>query len=124
MAKIIYEQESCQIIHACISVHNELRIGFLEAVYQESLAIEFYNHNIPFEQEKKLNIYFRGIKLNKKYIADFICFDKIILELKAVAITTVEHDSQLLNYLKVTGLKLGILINFGEKSLKFKRFVI
>ncbi len=124
MAEIKYEKESYQIISACISVHKELGCGFLEAVYQEALAIEFRNHGIPFEQEKSVDIYFKSIKLNKKYNADFICYDKIILELKALSKITTEHESQLLNYLKATGLKLGILINFGEKSLKYKRLVL
>ena len=123
MAEIIYEKESYNIIGACISVHKELGNGFLEAVYQEALAIELRRYNIPFEKEKFLNIYYRNIKLKKKYVVDFVCYNEIILELKAVSKTTVEHDSQLLNYLKATGLKLGILINFGEKSLKYKRFV-
>ncbi len=124
MTKVIYEKESYKIIGACISVHKELGCGFLEAVYKEALAIEFRNFGILFEQETSLDIYFRSIKLNKKYIVDFICYDKIILELKALSKTTTEHESQLLNYLKATELKLGILINFGEKSLKYKRFVL
>ncbi len=124
MAEIIYEKESYKIIGACISVHKELGCGFLEAVYQEALALEFRNHGIPFEQEKSLDIYFKSIKLNKKYVADFICYNKIVLELKALSKITTEHDSQLLNYLKATGLKLGILVNFGEKSLKYKRLIL
>ncbi len=124
MAEIIYENESYKIIGACIEVHKELGCGFLEAVYREALAIEFRNHGIPFEQEKSVDIYFKSIKLNKKYIADFICYDKIVLELKALSKITTEHESQLLNYLKATGLKLGILINFGEKSLKYKRLIL
>ena len=124
MTEIIYEKESYTIIRACISVHKELGCGFLEAVYQEALAIEFRNYGIPFNQEMSLDIYFRNIKLNKKYIADFICYDKIILELKAISKITTEHEAQVLNYLKATGLKLGILINFGEKSLKYKRLIL
>ena len=124
MTGILYEQESFKIIGACISVHKELGSGFFEAVYQEALVIEFRNHRIPFEQEKSLEIYFKGIRLNKKYCADFICYDRIILELKALNKMTSEHEAQLLNYLKATGLKLGILINFGETSLKYKRLVL
>ena len=124
MTEIIYEKESYTIIRACISVHKELGCGFLEAVYQEALAIEFRNYGIPFNQEMSLDIYFRNIKLNKKYIADFICYDKIILELKAISKITTEHEAQVLNYLKATGLKLGILINFGQISLTYKRLVL
>jgi len=124
MAEIIYEKESYKIIGACISVHSELGCGFLEAVYQEALAIEFRINGISFKQEKTMDIYFKGMKLNKKYIADFICFDKIVLELKALNKITTEHESQLLNYLKATGLRLGILVNFGEGSLKHKRLIL
>ena len=113
MQEIIYEKESYKIIGACISVHKELGCGFLEAVYQEALSIEFRNHRIPFEQEKSLDIQIKNIKLNKKYLADFICYDKIIIELNVVNAFTVEHEAQLLNYLKASGLKLGMLINFG-----------
>ncbi len=124
MNKIIFQEESYNIIRACISVHKELGCGFLEAVYQEALAIEFRNYGIPFNQEMSLDIYFRNIKLNKKYIADFICYDKIILELKAISKITTEHEAQVLNYLKATGLKLGILINFGQISLTYNRLVL
>ena len=123
MKKIIFQDESYNIIRACISVHKELVCGFLEAVYQEALAIEFRNYGIPFKQETSMDIYFRNVKLKKKYIADFICYDKIILELKAINTITAEHEAQVLNYLKATGLRLGLLINFGQISLKYKRLV-
>ena len=124
MKEIIFQEESYNIIRACLSVHKELGCGFLEAVYQEALAIEFRNYSIPFNQETRLDIYFRNIKLNKKYIADFICYDKIILELKAISKIATEHEAQLLNYLKASGLKLGIIINFGQISLTYKRLVL
>ena len=124
MINIIFQEESYNIIRACISVHKELGCGFLEAVYQEALAIEFRNYGIPFNQEISLDIYFRNIKLNKKYKVDFICYNKIILELKAISKIATEHEAQLLNYLKATGLKLGILINFGQISLTYKRLVL
>ncbi len=82
MKNIIFQEESYNIIRACISVHKELGCGFLEAVYQEALAIEFRNYGIPFNQEMSLDIYFRNIKLNKKYIADFICYDKNNIRVK------------------------------------------
>jgi GxxExxY protein len=124
MSEIIYENESYKIIGACIGVHKELGCGFLEAVYQESLELEFKNNNIPYEREKELKIFFKNVELSKKYIADFICFNKIIVEIKALSKLNPEHDSQILNYLKTTGIKLGILINFGEKSLKYKRLLL
>jgi GxxExxY protein len=105
-------------------VHKELGHGFLEPVYQEALAIEFASRKIPYEREKEINIFFKGIQLSKTYKSDFICFEKIIVELKALSQLTNEHDAQILNYLKETQLKLGLLFNFGQKSLKHKRFVL
>ncbi len=124
MAKLVYEDESFKIIGACMEVHKELGSGFLEGVYQEALAVEFKKQNIPFEREKEINISYKGINLNKKYISDFICNDKILLELKALSKLTSEHESQVLNYLKATSFKLGLLINFGESSLKVKRLIL
>ncbi len=124
MTKLVYEDESFKIIGACMEVHKELGSGFLEGVYQEALAVEFKKQNIPFEREKEINISYKGINLNKKYISDFICNDKILLELKALSKLTSEHESQVLNYLKATGFKLGLLINFGESSFKVKRLIL
>jgi GxxExxY protein len=124
MADIIYEKESFQIIGACIEVHKALGPGFLEAVYQEALAIEFKNQNIAHVREKNLKLYYKNVQLHKTYVVDFVCYDNIILEIKALSKLTSEHESQLINYLKATSLKLGILINFGEKSLKYKRLII
>jgi GxxExxY protein len=124
MSKIIYEQKSYKIIGACIEVHKELGSGFLESVYQEALEIEFENLGIPFEREKELLIYYKNRKLQKRYKSDFICYNQILIELKALNQITSEHESQIINYLKVTNLKIGFLFNFGEKSLKYKRFVL
>ena len=124
MEKIIYKTESYEIIGACMEVHNELGCGFLEPVYQDALKIEFKNKGIPFQKEKELKIFYKGIKLEHKYFADFVCYEKIIVELKALKSLNTEHESQLLNYLKATGFKLGILVNFGESQLKYKRFVL
>jgi GxxExxY protein len=123
MNGLIYEEESYKIIGACFEVHKTLGCGFLEAVYQEALMIEFDLQQILYEREKILNINYKGIKLIKKYEADFVCYDKIIVELKAQKELTPVDESQILNYLTATGYNLGLLINFGEKSLKFKRFV-
>ncbi|GHT20465.1 hypothetical protein FACS189429_8600 [Bacteroidia bacterium] len=123
MNEFIYKSECYKIIGACYEVHNNLGMGFLEPVYQEALAIEFEKQNIPFEKEKKITITYKDIQLGKFYVADFVCFDNIILELKALSALTTEHEAQLLNYLKATNLKVGYLINFGEKSLKYKRMV-
>jgi GxxExxY protein len=120
---ILYKQEAFRIIGACMEVHKNLGCGFLEPVYQEALQHEFDLDKIPFEREKELLINYKGINLHKKYIPDYVYFNKIIVELKALTEITSEHESQVLNYLKATGLKLGLLINFGQPSLMFKRLV-
>jgi len=119
----LYERETYQIIGAMMEVHKTLGCGFLEAVYQEALAIEFEKQRIPFVKEKKLILFYKGIQIEKFYIADFVCFDKIIVELKALSALTSTHDSIMINYLKATKLKVGLLANFGERSLKYKRFI-
>jgi GxxExxY protein len=124
MSEFLYKSETYKIIGACYEVHNNLGTGFFEMVYQEALAIEFHIQNIPHEREKKLPITYKEIVLKKHYFADFVCYNSIMLELKALSALTTEHESQLLNYLKATGLKVGYLINFGEKSLKYKRMVL
>ena len=120
---LIYKEEVYQIIGAALEVHKELGCGFLEAVYQEALELEFQFQNIPYIREPKLNIYYKEQLLNKYYEADFICFDKIIIETKALSSLASEHESQLLNYLKATRLKVGLLVNFGKQSLEYKRMV-
>ena len=121
--ELLYKEEVYNIIGAAMEVHSVLGCGFLEPVYQEALAIELTSRNIPFEQEKLIQISYKGITLKKYYQADFVCYDKIILELKALSALTSEHESQLLNYLKATQIKLGLLINFGEKSLVYQRYI-
>ncbi len=120
----IYWKESYAIIGACFEVHKILGCGFLEGVYQEALAIEFKIRGIPYEQEKELGINFKGTILDKKFKSDFVCFEKIILELKACNGIIDDHISQTLNYLNVTKFKLGLLVNFGEKSLRHKRLIL
>ena len=124
MSKILFEKESYNIIGCCFRVHQELGDGFLEPVYQEALAIELEQQKIPFEQEKGLKLFYKNVPMQKKYFTDFICYDSIILEIKALTNLSPSHESQLINYLKATKLKLGILINFGETSLKYKRIII
>ena len=120
---IIYKEESYKIIGACMEVHKELGPGFLEAVYQEALALEFKRKGIPFKQEVRLEISYKGQTLSKYYEADFVCYDKIILETKAINELTGGHESQVLNYLKATKFKLGLLVNFGAESLEYKRLI-
>ncbi len=104
-----------------MEVHRQLGCGFVEAVYQEALEKEFQLRSIPYEREKELNIIYKGTTLSKTFKADFICYDKIILELKSVREFTDEHYAQIYNYLKAGNLDLGILINFGEASLDYQR---
>lgn len=111
---IIYKEESSQIVGAIFEVHRRLGVGLLEKVYQEALAIEFEYRKIPFEREKSFNVYYRGQKLVTNYIADFVCYDKIIVELKAVSQLTDTHKAQARNYLSITNYELAILCNFNE----------
>lgn len=117
------KEECYDIIGACMDVANELGCGFLESVYQEALSIEFVEQGIPFEKEKVMDVYYKGHLLNKKFIADFICFNQVILELKAVESLRPEHTAQLLNYLKATGKTIGLLVNFGTTKLQYKRII-
>ena len=123
LSGIVFKDESYQIIGSCMAVHRELGCGFLEAVYQEALEEEFKIRKIPYVREKQLDIFYKGHLLNKKYQADFICYGKIILELKAITELNSAHKSQLINYLKATNLKLGLLVNFGGNTLESKRVI-
>ena len=114
---MVYSDESYKIVGALFEVHRQLGCGFLEKVYQEALEKEFELRNIPFEREKPFRIKYKGEELRQEYIADFVCYGSIIVELKAVDTLTPIHQAQVLNYLKATGLKLGILVNFGEVTL-------
>ena len=102
MTELIYKQEAYHIISCAMEVHRELGPGFSEIVYQEALEIEFKLRNIHCFREKELNVFYKGIQLEKKFIADFICYDKIVVELKALSDFTGEHESQVIFYLKAT----------------------
>lgn len=110
---LIYSNESYTINGAAMDVYNHLGHGFLEAVYQEALEREFLRRGIPFEREKVLTISYKGEVLKQTYKADFVCYDKIIVELKAVSELTETHRAQVYNYLHATGYSLGLLYNFG-----------
>ena len=124
MKDLLYAKEIYEITGAAMEVQNELGIGFQEPVYQEALTIELKNRGVPFEIEKELTITYKGIQLEKKYYADFVCYGKIIVELKAVEEINNEHVAQVLNYLHATNIKLGYIINFGQKPLQRKRIVL
>ena len=117
-----YDEATYEIIGAAMEVHRHLGCGFLEAVYGDAIAIEFANRKIPFEREKLVNIKYKDVTLAHYYVADFVCFNSIVVELKAVAEMNKTFDSQVLNYLNATGYESGLLINFGELSLKHHRF--
>jgi GxxExxY protein len=121
--KLLYKEESYRIIGACIEVHKELGCGLLEAVYQEALAKEFILQEIPFQREVDLPIYYKEDILDKKYLADFLCYNSIVIELKAIDSLRPEHKAQVINYLKPSHLELGLLINFGSLSLTYERLV-
>ena len=118
----LYKNECFKIIGSCMTVHSELGCGFLEAVYQEALELEL--NSIPFKKEPKIDIHYKERLLHKNYIADFLCFDEVIVELKAVKSLDDIHAAQILNYLKATKKKIGLLINFGTNSLQYKRFIL
>jgi len=121
---LFFKKESYAIIGAAMEVHRTLGNGFLESVYQESLGLEFNKRQIPFSREHILELFYKGDKLSKYFVADFICFEKIVLELKSVSGLTTEHEAQVFNYLKATKMNLALLINFGANSLQYKRIVL
>ncbi|MDD7405782.1 MAG: GxxExxY protein [Muribaculaceae bacterium] len=121
---LIYSEESYAINGAAMEVYNQLGHGFLEPVYQEALEKEFLLRGIPFEREKLLTISYKGEKLKQTYKADFVCYGKIIVELKAVSELTDAHRSQVYNYLHATGFRLGIILNYGfSNGLERERIV-
>lgn len=111
-----------EIIGAAMEVHREFGPGFLEGVYQDALEIEFQLRGIPYEREKAIVIKYKGQPLNHRYRADFVCYDEILVETKALKQLVSTDVAQTLHYLHATGLKLGLLINFGAPSLEHRRF--
>ena len=122
--KLLYKDESFSIIGACFNVYKAMGSGFLEGVYQECLSIEFKDQIIPFKAQESLALKYKGNDLNQHYQPDFICYGKIIVEIKAVSKLANEHRAQILNYLNATGLELGLLINFGHyPKLEYERII-
>jgi GxxExxY protein len=124
MTQIIHKDESFQILGILFDVHNNLGGGFSEIVYKDALEYEFKILNIPFEREKEYAVQYKGIILNHKFYADFVLYDKIILELKSCEKIDSKHIAQCINYLKVSSNNLAILANFNSKSLEYKRIVL
>jgi GxxExxY protein len=124
MADLIYKEESYIIIGICMEVHQYLGPGFLEIVYKDALEYEFKKVNINFSREKEYLIHYKEIILAHKYYADFVVLDKIILEIKSCKALNEDFIGQTLNYLSASGLNLGLIVNFGEKSLNYKRVIL
>lgn len=121
---IVFKQESYRIIGACFAVYNDKGCGISEAVFHECLEIEFESHAIPFRSKAPHTLTYRGRTLTQTFQPDFVCFDKVILEIKAAARLADEHRAQVLNYISATGYELGLLVNFGHFSqLEFERIV-
>ena len=121
---LLFKDECYKIVGACMEVHRTLGCGFLEPVYQEALAFELQRQGIPYEREKEYEINYKGLILSKTYKVDFLCYGNIIVELKALGQLSKEHIAQVLNYLKASHLKLGLLVNFGTTSLNYERIVL
>jgi len=123
--RIIFKEESYAIQGAVFEVYREMGCGFLEAVYQECLEKEFAQRDIPFTAQKELRLMYKDEPLQQTYKPDFICHNKIIIELKAIKFIAPEYEAQVLNYLKATGMKLGLLVNFGAYPKAIvKRFAL
>ena len=124
MAEILFKEESYKIVGACFEVYNEKGCGFVEPVYQECLEIELEMQSIAFQAQQQLQLSYKGRQLKQIYIPDFVCFGQIIVEIKAVSKLCDEHRAQVHNYLKATGFRLGLLINFGDHpKLEYERIV-
>ena len=121
--ELVCKDEAYQIIGAAMAVHNELGSGMREIVYGDALEIEFKLRGIPFQREQTFNVVYKGVELQHKFKCDFVCFKNIIVELKAEKELTDIDRSQIINYLKITKYPLGILINFGESSLMYERYI-
>jgi GxxExxY protein len=125
MDSFLYKDETYAIQGAIFEVYKTLGSGFLEAVYQKALEVELAQRNIPFESQVDIEIEYKGMKLDQTYRADLVCYDKIILELKAVQNLLPEHEAQLQNYLRATKMRVGLLVNFGHyPKVEIKRIVI
>ena len=124
MSDLLFKDECYAIVGACFEVYNELGPGFLEAVYHEALGFEFADRGIPFVSKPQLVVRFKTRVLTTEYESDFLCFDQIVIEIKATNATAPKHEAQLIHYLKATGMSLGLLVNFGHyPDLYYKRFV-
>lgn len=123
MIELVYKEESYSIIGLCMEVHNQLGHGFSEIVYKDALEFEFSENGIVYEREKEYPVFYKGNLLKHKFYADFVVFDKIILEVKCVKSIADEHESQAINYLKVSDNRLALIVNFARGKMEHKRII-
>lgn len=124
MADLIFKEESFKIVGVCMKIHSELGMGLKEINYKDAMEIEFIDEQVPYEREKKFTVKYKGKTLRNPYVADFIVYDAIVLEIKSAAAISEAHMAQALSYLAVAKLKLALVINFGERSLTWKRIIL
>jgi len=124
MADLIYKEEAFKVVGICMKIHKTLGMGLKEINYKDAMEIEFMEEALPYEREKKYAVKYKDYILRNPYVSDYVVFDSIILEIKSVAAIIEPHTAQALSYLAVSGLKLALVINFGERSLTWKRIVL
>lgn len=124
MANLLYKDESFKIIGICMEIHKSLGMGLKEVNYKDAMEIDFSEAGMPFKREQRFAVQYKGQLLKNPYYADFVVFDSIVLEIKSVSALVDAHLAQALSYLAVSGMKLALVINFGERSLTWKRIVL
>lgn len=124
MAELLLKEEAYKIVGVCMQIHKTLGMGLKEVNYKDAMEIDFLESNIPFEREKKFIVTYKNQILRNPYYADFVVYDSMILEIKSASMLTEAHTAQTLSYLAVSGIKLALLINFGERSLVWKRIIL
>ncbi len=124
MAELLLKEEAYKIVGVCMQIHKTLGMGLKEVNYKDAMEIDFLESNIPFEREKKFTVTYKNQILRNPYYADFVVYDSMILEIKSASMLTEAHTAQTLSYLAVSGIKLALLINFGERSLVWKRIIL
>lgn len=124
MSALLFKEESYKIIGICMKIHNSLGLGLKEVNYKDAMEIDFMEDNVPYEREKKYTVKYKGKILKNPYLADFVVYDAIVLEVKSSTAIIDVHVAQAISYLSVSGMKLSLIINFGERSLTYKRIVL